>query len=91
MKCLKCKYEFCWLCLGSYKGYRHVDNYTCELVTTVRVTLYLTLSIGVILKVLVLIPWGWTLIYWMFIMPISYAAFYGLLMVAFVVPHEIKR
>ena len=25
--CTKCKYEFCWDCLGSYKGYNHEPEY----------------------------------------------------------------
>ena len=23
MVCMKCKYEFCWFCMGHYKSYQH--------------------------------------------------------------------
>ena len=23
MVCMKCKYEFCWVCMGHYKNYHH--------------------------------------------------------------------
>jgi hypothetical protein len=26
MKCTKCKFEMCWFCMGSYKGYSHQLN-----------------------------------------------------------------
>ena len=29
MVCQTCKYEFCWMCLGSYKGYRHEGIEIC--------------------------------------------------------------
>ena len=29
MVCGKCRYEFCWLCLGSYSSYQHEDSNHC--------------------------------------------------------------
>lgn len=29
--CLKCNFEFCWLCLGSYPSYMHIERTFCPL------------------------------------------------------------
>ena len=91
MRCTKCKYEFCWNCLGSYKGYRHVDNYTCELVTSARVSLNFTIILSLILKILVLIPWAWTAIYWIILLPITFIGAYGFIGATILIPLELKR
>ena len=45
MRCSKCKYEFCWECLGHYPGYRHTQNLACPFRYVSLVLLTLLLSI----------------------------------------------
>lgn len=63
MKCEKCKYEFCWHCLGSYKGYRHENEWICPVTTGARITLNVLLVTVVVLK---LMPNILSYIYWIF-------------------------
>ena len=50
MVCQRCKFEFCWSCLGSYKGYLHQENTHCPLKKVVAHTMILILTILVNIK-----------------------------------------
>lgn len=54
MNCYKCKYEFCWVCLGSYKSYRHAKGMDAfhNLSEAVYALIYATLSLMLMLKML---------------------------------------
>ena len=54
MVCQKCKTEFCWLCLGNYKGYQHDPGMAkyCGQGTGFKV-LFLVLSIVILISKLV--------------------------------------
>lgn len=45
MNCNKCKYEFCWICLGHFPGYRHTENTYCPLRQFVTFVSLLTMLI----------------------------------------------
>jgi len=45
MICQKCKYEFCWIWLGHYPGYKHTENTFCPIRKLIT---YLSLAIGFI-------------------------------------------
>ena len=53
MVCAKCKYEFCWTCLGHYARYRHdegMDKY-CGQSMFVYTFLYLTFLLVIFVKI----------------------------------------
>ena len=54
MVCAKCKYEFCWTCLGHYKRYRHDIGMTkyCGQSVTVWFMLYFLFGFIILMKVL---------------------------------------
>ena len=45
MKCAKCNFEFCWLCLGDYKSYRHSQPFGCIIVSITKLVLVLIFSL----------------------------------------------
>lgn len=63
MQCSKCKYEFCWHCLGHYAGYNHDDELTCPSATVSRVSINIIMVLAVVLK---FHSWNWVglIIYW---------------------------
>ena len=50
MQCQKCKYEFCWFCLGSYKGYQHSDGFNCTQSSASRWSINVLCILAVLLK-----------------------------------------
>jgi hypothetical protein len=55
MNCYKCKYEFCWICLGHYKSYRHdpgMDEHH-HLSEGVYIAIYTTIALMFVFKVMI--------------------------------------
>ncbi len=43
MGCSKCKYEFCWICMGSYTRYQHIKGQEaiCPIILMIKVIMCL--------------------------------------------------
>lgn len=52
MNCGKCKFEFCWICLSSYRGYRHEpgNEWLCSLLAIVKFVLIVLAIFSFVLK-----------------------------------------
>ena len=50
MTCQKCKYEFCWACLGSFTSYVHENDWICPIVKSLRYSINILLVLSVLLK-----------------------------------------
>ena len=55
MNCGKCKFEFCWVCLQSYKSYRHEkgEEKYCAILCFVKALLIFVALLLLVLKVFI--------------------------------------
>jgi len=60
MMCSKCKYEFCWSCLGSYKRYRHAEGFEkyCGQAHMMYASIYFTVGLVLVIKLIQASPWS---------------------------------
>ena len=56
MVCQKCKFEFCWLCLGHYPGYRHTEMTFWPIRKMISVLMTIYLFIALDLKICTIFP-----------------------------------
>jgi len=54
MACSKCKYEFCWICMGSYTRYMHTPGQEaiCPIILMIKVVFCLILASLILLVLL---------------------------------------
>ena len=59
MMCSKCKYEFCWSCLGSYKRHRHAEGFEkyCGQATVMYASIYFTIGLMLVVKLIQVSQW----------------------------------
>lgn len=70
MMCSKCKYEFCWSCLGSYKRYRHAEGFEkyCGQAVVMYASIYFTIGLMLFAKFMQVSPWQLKYNYWGFVL-----------------------
>ena len=77
MTCQKCKYEFCWACLGSFQSYKHIDDWSCQIVRTLRYVINILLILSVLLKFQITS----TIIYYFFVFLVTNVTFFSCLVI----------
>ena len=84
IRCIKCRYEFCWFCQQSYAGYRHQNNEIfCQQRLMMLVSLYIMIGLVVNFKITQHFPFiEWfqkKIIYWILVLFCSF--FYGVIVI----------
>ena len=66
MMCSKCKFEFCWTCLGSYKRYKHAEGFAkyCGQAHMLYGSIYLTIGLMLFGKLVNVCPWQFSHNFW---------------------------